>query len=155
MSNVGVSVAPLTGPLGKTEDGIVIGANVEVVEPTAHIGEALELFGSYDRLVYEACRSTGLAGTHQAYPEGSKVKPPFFVYSLDSGGEQYADDDNWYSMPRYRVELIERQADPVVETALLMALKRAFGPVCVYEDWSESEHARIVSYYFTVTKEGN
>ena len=58
-------------------------------------------------------------------------------------------------MPRYRVELIERQADPVVETALLMALKRAFGPVRVYEDWSESEHARIVSYYFTVTKEGN
>lgn len=108
-----------------------------------------------DRLVYAACRSTGLQGTHFAYPEGTDVKPPFFVYKLDSGGEQFADDGNWYAMPRYRVELVERHIDPKAESDLLIALKRAFGPVRVYEDWSDSEHARIVSYYFTATKEGN
>lgn len=133
--------------------------HVEGTEPDAassHTDDAsvdVENLLSADRLVYAACKSAGIPGAHQAYPEGEAPKPPFFVYELDSGGEVFADDGNLCRFPRYRVELIERQADSTLESSLLIALKREFGAVRLYEDWSDSEHARIVSYYFTVTNQ--
>ena len=149
MSNV--KDTALAGAFSRTDDGIVINSDVSVEDSTAEIGEDIENLLATDRLVYSACKAAGIPGAHQAYPEGKAPKPPFFVYELDSGGEVFADDENLCRFPRYRVELIERQADQMLESSLLIALKREFGAVRLYEDWSDSEHARIVSYYFTVT----
>lgn len=104
-----------------------------------------------DTKLFKLLKSTGLSGFHQAKAEdgGTTVKPPFFVYSLDSGGEFGADDTNWAALPRYRVQLVERSTDYALERKVLEALRGEYGYVTVYEDWSESEKARIVSYYLT------
>lgn len=104
-----------------------------------------------DEKLYALLRSTGLDGAKQAYPDGGAPKPPFFIYSLDSGGEVFADNASFLRMPRYRVQLVERHADADVESRLLAALESEYGAVTVHEDWVQSEHARIVSYYFTET----
>lgn len=101
-----------------------------------------------DARVYKAMTALGIKGTHQAYPEGGAPKPPFFVYDLDSGGEDFADDSSWARLPRYRVQLLEKQADAALEAEALSALEAEFGPVKTYEDWSQSEHCRILNYYF-------
>ena len=41
--------------------------------------------------------------------------------------------------------------DADLEQRLSNALRDEYGPVLVMEDWVESEHSRIVSYYFTDT----
>lgn len=104
-----------------------------------------------DTKLFKLLKSTGLSGFHQAKAEdgGTSVKPPFFVYTLDSGGGFGADDTEWVSLPRYRVQLVERSTDYALEQKLLETLKAEYGYVTVYEDWSESEKARIVSYYLT------
>lgn len=107
-----------------------------------------------DERVYAALTALGIPGAHQAYPEGGAPAPPFFVYVLDDAGDVFADDSNWAALPGYRVQLLERSADPELERRVRAALMAEFGPVRTVEDWSQSEHARIVSYYFTVT-EGN
>ena len=101
--------------------------------------------------LYRLLTGLGIKGTHQAYPKGGAPAPPFFVYDLDSGGEVFADGSNWCETPRYRVQLLERQMDADLEQRLSNALRDEYGPVLVMEDWVESEHSRIVSYYFTDT----
>lgn len=103
-----------------------------------------------DRRVYEALSALDIPGAHYAFPEGGAPRAPFFVYSLDDAGEVFADDSNWSRLPRYRVQLLEREQSPELEEAVADALRDAFGPVRTVEDWSQSEHARIVSFYFTV-----
>lgn len=103
-----------------------------------------------DVKLFKLLKSTGLDGFHQAKTEdGGSIKPPFFVYSLDSGGEFGADDSLWTNLPRYRVQLVERSTDYELEQKVLETLQGEYGYITVYEDWSESEKTRIVSYYLT------
>lgn len=104
-----------------------------------------------DEKLYALLRSTGLEGAKQAYPNGSAPAPPFFIYTVDDCGEVFADNTAVARLPRYRVQLIERHADPSIEGKVLTALESAYGAVRIHEDWVQSEHARIVSYYFTET----
>lgn len=107
-----------------------------------------------DERLYAALRATGIPGAKQAYPKGMAPPPPFFVYTVESRGETFADGRLWSEMPRYRVQLLEKQADAKVEKNVLDALEAEYGAVKVIEDWSQSEHARIISYYFTDTHNG-
>lgn len=106
---------------------------------------------SSDEKLYALLRSTGLEGAKQAYPNGSAPAPPFFIYTVDDCGEVFADNSALVRMPRYRVQLVERHADAAIESDVLAALESTYGAVTVHEDWVPSEHARIVSYYFTET----
>lgn len=106
---------------------------------------------SSDEKLYALLRSTGLEGAKQAYPNGSAPAPPFFIYTVDDCGEVFADNSALVRMPRYRVQLVERHADAAIESDVLAALESTYGAVAVHEDWVPSEHARIVSYYFTET----
>lgn len=99
--------------------------------------------------IAECLTALGLPGTAFAYPEGDAPAPPFFVYSVDNHGEIFADDDVWFAMPRFRVELLEKYGDADLESKVLKALRAAFGPVVTYEDWDETDHCKVVSYYFS------
>lgn len=101
-----------------------------------------------DERVFEALSATGVPGALQAYPEGKAPPAPFFVYMLDTAGEFYADDSNWAAIPSYRVELYEKARDADLEERFASAIRSAFGPVSVMEDWVESEHARMVTFRF-------
>lgn len=102
-----------------------------------------------DERIAKCLTALGLPGTKLAYPEGDAPAPPFFVYGIDSSGEFYADDANWIDLPRYRVELLEKYGDADLESKVLQALQTAFGPVATYEDWDETDHCKVVSYYFS------
>lgn len=104
-----------------------------------------------DQRVYQCVKATGIPGTKLAYPEGDAPAAPFFVYEVDDFGETFADDGNWASTPRYRVELLERYGDAELETEVFDALRAEFGPVKVYEDWDTEDHCKVTSYYFTIT----
>ena len=105
---------------------------------------------SMERL-YKLMTSLGVPGAHQAYPKGGAPAPPFFIYTVDSQGEFNADDAVYAEMPRYRVQLVEKQMDAELESRMRSALMEEYGPVRTVADWLQSEHARIVSYYFTDT----
>lgn len=105
---------------------------------------------SMERL-YTLLTSLGVPGAHQAYPKGESDPPPFFIYSVDSQGEFNADDAVHCELPRYRVQLVEKQMDAKLESRMKAALMEMYGPVRTVADWLQSEHARVVSYYFTDT----
>lgn len=103
--------------------------------------------------LYATLTATGIPGTRDAYPEGEAPSPPFFIYVVDSHGEVFADGSNYAELPRYRVILVERNADAEVEEKLLKAIQAVYGPVKVIEDWIAEERTRNVNYYFTDAKE--
>lgn len=101
-----------------------------------------------DEKVYSTMTALGIPGARQAYPEGNAPAPPFFVYQLDDPGQLFADNSECAAIPRYRVQLLEKYGDSELQAKVKQALADAFGAVSNYEDWSESEHCSITSYYF-------
>ncbi len=97
--------------------------------------------------LYAAMAALGIPGTRLAYPEGQAPSPPFFVYEMDEPGLLFADNAPCAAIPRYRVQLLERYGDPELQKRVFEALADEFGAVSYSEDWSESEHCSITSYY--------
>ena len=107
--------------------------------------------------VYRTLFKTGVPGALQAFPEakadgtGGAPPTPFFVYMEDRGGEFFADDVSYASVPTFRCELYESSRDAALESRFSEAIASAYGPCSVLEDWVESEHARMVTYTFAFT----
>lgn len=102
---------------------------------------------------YETLAALGLPGRFEAYPVDKAPEPPFFVYTVDDGGEFYTDDGTFARLPKMHVELFEKVADPALEASVRDALEEAFGPVEQVGSWSQSEMCHIEQYDFTYTKE--
>ena len=78
-------------------------------------------------------------GAYVAYPVGDTPGLPFFVYKRVNGGEVYADDGNYALIPRYRVELLIKENDPLLVERFEDALSE-LGTWRLYDaDWLDSE----------------
>lgn len=106
---------------------------------------------SPDKTVFKALLRSGLPGTKYAWQEGHAPPLPWFVYMRRRGGEVLADDSNYSELPRYRVELYQREDDPSVREALEEVLRSedCIGPYTTYEDWIPTEQCLMTTYYFT------
>ena len=104
-----------------------------------------------DKEVFQALLKSGLRGTKRAWQEGHAPPLPWFVYMRRMGGEVMADDSNFAELPRYCVELYQREDDPSVREAIEGAMRSAdgIGPYTAYEDWIPTEQCLMTSYYFT------
>ena len=103
--------------------------------------------------IYSVLTSTGMPGRFEAFPVGKAPAPPFFVYSVDDMGEQYADDSTYARFPRVHVELFEKVSDLGTEEAMRDAIEEAFGPVEQTGIWSQSEACHIEQFDFTYQRE--
>lgn len=105
-----------------------------------------------NEVVYQTVSGVGIPGTYAAYQEGSAPALPWFVYIRERGGEVYADDSNYATLPRYRVELYMAERDSDLIASVGEAIGGRFGPYSTDESWILSEHVLMVSYEFTYTK---
>lgn len=103
------------------------------------------------KAVADALRGTGLPFTHYAWPTGRAPKLPWCVWLEDDHGEFHADDTNYASLPRMRVELYQTSPDEELTDRVRSAL-RAIGPTSERSQWVESEGCEMTSFEFTVTE---
>lgn len=101
--------------------------------------------------VYSALTATGIPGTWMAWPTGKAPRLPWFVYMQEESGSFHADDTNYASLPRVRVELYQSAPDPEIEAKFEQAVA-SIGPYERYDDWSEDEDVGITAFEFTYTR---
>lgn len=107
-----------------------------------------------DALVYNTLKDlTGLPGTRRAWPFGQVPPLPWFVYYRDRKGEVHADNDNYFLIPRYKVELYTKENDPELVSIFMDAIS-TLGPYRHRETWLDSENCTMHTFTFTLTEEG-
>ena len=106
-----------------------------------------------DDFVFSTLLAVGIPGTRSAWQLGKAPPLPWFVYVRASGGEVFADNDNFDLLPRYRAELYIRENDPDLIASFEDAV-RQLGPFRHRESWLADENCQMHSYTFTLTKKG-
>lgn len=102
--------------------------------------------------VFSVLTATGIPGTRMAWPLGKAPELPWFTYSMRQSNSFCADDTNYASIPRFRVELFEAVPDPETEGKIADAIA-SIGPYERYDDWSPDEKCFITAFEFTYAKE--
>ena len=102
--------------------------------------------------VFSALKATGIPGTHVAWPTGKAPALPWWTYRMRQSNSFHADDSNYTSTPRFRVELFEAAPDPEVEGKIAAAVE-SIGPYERYDDWSPDEKCFITAFEFTYARE--
>ena len=64
----------------------------------------------YDEVVFSRL-SKVCKGAYQEFQKGKAPPLPWFVYTHRNGEEFHADNENYLSLPRYRVELYFKEVD--------------------------------------------
>lgn len=101
-----------------------------------------------DKFVFQKLKESGLPGVKVAWQEGHAPPLPWFTYKRKRGGDLFADDSNYSKLPRYEVELYQRENDP--ETRELLEERIAeIGPFTAYETWIPTEQCLCTTYSFT------
>ena len=83
-----------------------------------------------DRLMGELCKVC--PGTYLAWPIGKAPSLPWFTYRWWSGGEVFADDENYAQLRRMRIELYFKELDLDLIDDFEDALKRV-GTYSLYD----------------------
>ena len=105
-----------------------------------------------DARVFSALKATGLKGTKFNWPVGKAPPLPWFIYFRNRGGEEFADNDNYFQFPRYVAELYVKENDPDLAEAFGRAV-RTLGPFSRREEWLDSEGCMVYRFQFTLTPE--
>ena len=100
-----------------------------------------------DEFVFQTLLTSGLKGTKAGWPMGQVPPLPWFTYKRTKGGELYADDSNWSTLPRYEVDLYQKECGGA-EESLEGALEK-IGPYRLTETWITTESVWVTSYYVT------
>lgn len=100
--------------------------------------------------VYSALSATGVPGTWMAWPTGKAPDLPWFVYMQEESGAFHADNSNYSSLPRMRVELYQEAPDPELEGRFEAAIGE-LSPFERYDTWSDSENVGVTAFEFTYT----
>lgn len=101
-----------------------------------------------DSAVFGILKTSGIPGVKVAWQEGHAPPLPWFTYSRKRGGDLFADDSNYSLLPRYEVELYQRENDPEVRERLEAAIA-TMGPFTAYETWIPTEQCLCTTYAFT------
>lgn len=104
-----------------------------------------------DELIYSTL-SEVVPGTYLAYVPGNAPPLPWFVYSRRNGEEFFADNTNFERLPRYRVELLFKEADPKLVEEFESALS-SLGTWRLYSaDYVEAESCLMHDYRLAMNK---
>lgn len=89
-------------------------------------------------------------GTYVAWPIGKAPALPWFTYKRQNGGEVFAGNANYGLLPRYRVELLFKEKDPVLVRDFEEALTR-LGTWKLYDaDYMDGENCIEHDYRLTL-----
>lgn len=101
-----------------------------------------------DQHVFAILKESGIPGTKVAYQEGDAPPLPWFVYMRKRGGVTFAENSNYGALPRYEVELYQKENDPEIRQRLEDAIA-SIGPFTFYEEWIPTEQCICTTYSFT------
>lgn len=90
-------------------------------------------------------------GTYVAYKPGKAPPLPWFVYTRRNGEEFFADDSNYARIPRYRVELLFEENDPVLVSRFEEALTEVGTWKLYSADYLDSEGCLIHDYRLSMS----
>lgn len=101
-----------------------------------------------------ALRSAGVPFTEWAWPTGMAPELPWCVWLEEDHGDFHADDTNYASLPRMRVELYQREPDEGLTSRVRAALS-AVAPTSETRAWSATEGCQVTYFQLTPTPTQN